>query len=602
MNGQVLRAMQGLSDVLYRGQRDIGQSRLAQARFGLEEAKTKYDIETGQQTRKLRGLQMVPLEEQVAEIQARQTAQQEPFSIERLGVLFDWDDADMINFGSEIEKRMKDLGATRDKTTNLWTYKGKPVDMSPGSPALGIVGMVADPIRELESRAERNDPAAKTALADPKQMIAAYEEQREFLRQIEGAPWMNTRLKEVYKNKIADTEEKIKRLEKEIPTAVQKAQLGLLGYKTETAKKAEARSIREHKLKTKELDLKIKKLQAGVGGSANVQLLNYLQELGIETEEAVNLALRFKKMKSDTDIYTDTYQALIKGYADMHGEQPPKEQLAQFDQAAQSVVENVRKMRPELIKKKREKGLGYFGKLKRPDGNVSTELSIGVNIDGKEIEIPSLVPTLTQEEIDYLLGSPIDNIPVREPHPSELEYFKKNPNVTGMAAEDNSVILNPFSSLSKSQKEAVIKNEKARIYMRSSGTKPDFKLTDKQRKLFIGYGTEEEIKETIAARILSKDPSAGDITDEQVKWVDDNLKTNKPTKQIVNKAVEHAKKRMAEGKTPFAQRGEQLSISNRLNQGEIRRRYKEARDMGYSPEVSHKMAIGKKRGGVTGGF
>ena len=50
------------------------------------------------------------------------------------------------------------------------------------------------------------------------------------------------------------------------------------------------------------------------------------------------------------------------------------------------------------------KGNGYFGVLARPDGAVSTELSIGVNFDGKETEIPLLVPTLTQEEIDHALS------------------------------------------------------------------------------------------------------------------------------------------------------------------------------------------------------
>jgi hypothetical protein len=49
------------------------------------------------------------------------------------------------------------------------------------------------------------------------------------------------------------------------------------------------------------------------------------------------------------------------------------------------------------------KGLGFFGELKRPDGYTSTELSIGVNMNGKETEIPLLVPTLTREEVDYLL-------------------------------------------------------------------------------------------------------------------------------------------------------------------------------------------------------
>jgi hypothetical protein len=50
-----------------------------------------------------------------------------------------------------------------------------------------------------------------------------------------------------------------------------------------------------------------------------------------------------------------------------------------------------------------EKGEGFFGELKRPGGGFSTELSIGVNLDGKEIEIPALVPTLTEQEKNFLL-------------------------------------------------------------------------------------------------------------------------------------------------------------------------------------------------------
>ena len=51
------------------------------------------------------------------------------------------------------------------------------------------------------------------------------------------------------------------------------------------------------------------------------------------------------------------------------------------------------------------KGDGYFGKLKRPDGRVSTEISMGVNFDGKETEIPTLVPGLDKNERNYLLNS-----------------------------------------------------------------------------------------------------------------------------------------------------------------------------------------------------
>jgi len=54
----------------------------------------------------------------------------------------------------------------------------------------------------------------------------------------------------------------------------------------------------------------------------------------------------------------------------------------------------------------RQKGLGFLGSLPTTDGTgrTSTELSIGVNFDGKETEIPSLVPTLNQSEIDFLLA------------------------------------------------------------------------------------------------------------------------------------------------------------------------------------------------------
>ena len=50
------------------------------------------------------------------------------------------------------------------------------------------------------------------------------------------------------------------------------------------------------------------------------------------------------------------------------------------------------------------KGTGWLGLLQRPDGGVMTEYTIGVPINGKEMEIPSIVPTLTQEEVNLLLN------------------------------------------------------------------------------------------------------------------------------------------------------------------------------------------------------
>lgn len=58
------------------------------------------------------------------------------------------------------------------------------------------------------------------------------------------------------------------------------------------------------------------------------------------------------------------------------------------------------------------KGKGFFGELERPDGGISTELSIGITFNGEPMEIPLLVPTLTPGEIDLLLTDiPIDDIP-----------------------------------------------------------------------------------------------------------------------------------------------------------------------------------------------
>jgi hypothetical protein len=57
------------------------------------------------------------------------------------------------------------------------------------------------------------------------------------------------------------------------------------------------------------------------------------------------------------------------------------------------------------------KGKGFFGVLARPDKSVSTEISIGVPIDGKETLIPSMVPTLNKAELDELLSLPEGKIP-----------------------------------------------------------------------------------------------------------------------------------------------------------------------------------------------
>lgn len=56
------------------------------------------------------------------------------------------------------------------------------------------------------------------------------------------------------------------------------------------------------------------------------------------------------------------------------------------------------------------KGTGFLGVMKRPDGNVSTEISVGLPINGKEMDVPTMVPGLTPQEINWLLTTPVDRV------------------------------------------------------------------------------------------------------------------------------------------------------------------------------------------------
>ena len=62
------------------------------------------------------------------------------------------------------------------------------------------------------------------------------------------------------------------------------------------------------------------------------------------------------------------------------------------------------------------KGAGFLGELIRPDGRSMTEYSIGVEFDDYKGEIPTLVPTLTKDEINQLL-----NIQEGENIPKKIE-------------------------------------------------------------------------------------------------------------------------------------------------------------------------------------
>lgn len=108
-------------------------------------------------------------------------------------------------------------------------------------------------------------------------------------------------------------------------------------------------------------------------------------------------------------------------------------------------------------------------------------------------------------------------------YPGEDAYFRANPGTAGMAAEDNRVILNPYSPLSASELDAVARNEAARIHMRTKDFRPNFVLTPEQETALRGTSYEhadpQDRRETIAARHYSGDPSGGTPNGDQLAFL-----------------------------------------------------------------------------------
>lgn len=55
------------------------------------------------------------------------------------------------------------------------------------------------------------------------------------------------------------------------------------------------------------------------------------------------------------------------------------------------------------------KGDGFLGPQRRADGGVSSEITVGVNIGGKDIDVPTMVPTLTPQERNWLLTNDVSD-------------------------------------------------------------------------------------------------------------------------------------------------------------------------------------------------
>jgi hypothetical protein len=66
------------------------------------------------------------------------------------------------------------------------------------------------------------------------------------------------------------------------------------------------------------------------------------------------------------------------------------------------------------------KSKGFLGELKLPDGSIATEYSTqsdAIKVNGKRIDFPSLVPTLSKDELVLMQN---DIIPNKKPIPESI--------------------------------------------------------------------------------------------------------------------------------------------------------------------------------------
>ena len=110
--------------------------------------------------------------------------------------------------------------------------------------------------------------------------------------------------------------------------------------------------------------------------------------------------------------------------------------------------------------------------------------------------------------------------PIRKPNKNEEAYFRQNPNVAGMAADDMHIILNPYSPNTLDQQQRVTINEAVRLSMREHGDIFTFDVPQINSAPFAGSiyadpSNKHHLQSTIIARIISGDTSAGEVTPEQ---------------------------------------------------------------------------------------
>ncbi len=105
----------------------------------------------------------------------------------------------------------------------------------------------------------------------------------------------------------------------------------------------------------------------------------------------------------------------------------------------------------------------------------------------------------------------------RSPYPSEAEWFARHLVVAGFATRRGEVVLNPYLVRRPKQRSSVLLNEAIRVYLwRRRG--PRILLNPEQRRRFEGYGRPTDCSDTVIARLVARDSSAGKPSAHQ-RWL-----------------------------------------------------------------------------------
>lgn len=181
------------------------------------------------------------------------------------------------------------------------------------------------------------------------------------------------------------------------------------------------------------------------------------------------------------------------------------------------------------------KSAGFLGAIPRLDNpkDISTELSIGIDWGTGEKLIPTMVPTLDDNELKYLLSTSADKLNTVNPDLNKSITRK----AVEFAKQRESQGLPFFAQPDESPKSPRVisgenKNEFIQKFIEEKQIIPKFNLTPEQEKSIAGmqYGKIQDktpLKQNFLARIIAGDESVGTITPMQKRWAD-WLKTQLP--------------------------------------------------------------------------